>query len=228
MTADASSGLQIATFDAPQDDRQPDFLIHDGCWLGDATALRGIVLPDQDEAVARGFLEMEAPCVYLGAAALRDSGIVERLARAYGPQRVGVFLPVARMEVSWSLETQSNADFKTLAPSHCEPAWEILGNDGGRTGTLVQWWLAAMFERGASSAIIRVDIHDDTDLNLCADLVERFGDKLWFAPRSAVGNRFDDWLRWGKATRLAVPIAVLDTDPDIRAWSAGEQEQAAA
>jgi hypothetical protein len=227
MTADAA-GLQIATFDGPQDDRLPDFLIHDGHWLGDVTAVQGIVLPGQGESVARGFLEMGAPCVYLGAAALMDSGIVERLALAYGPQHVGVFVPVARMEVSWSLETQSNADFRTVAPSHCEPAWEILGDDGGRTGTLVQWWLAAMFEQGASSAIIRVDIHDDTDLNLCADLVERFGDKLWFAPRSAVGNRFDDWLRWGKATRLAVPIAMLENDPDLRAWSAGAQEPAAA
>ena len=171
------------------------------------------------EAEARGLLEMEAPCVYLGEAALLDSGMVERLARSYGPERVALYLPVARMEVSWSLETQSNADFKTLAPSRCEPAWEILGADGGGSGTLVQWWLAAMFERGAAAAIVRVDIRDDVDLNLCADLVERFGERLWFAPRTAAGNRFDDWLRWGRVSRLAVPFALLDEAAALRAWS---------
>lgn len=213
---DASPGPAIASLDVPCDDRLPDFLIDDGHWLGDATALRGVILPDQGEARARGLLEMDVPRVYLGAAALLDSAMVERLVRSYGSERIGVYLPAARMEVSWSMETQSNADFKTVTPSHCDPAWEILDDDGGRTGTLVHWWLGAMFERGAGSAIVRVDIRDDSDLNLCATLAEFWGDKVWFAPRSIAGNDFAEWVRWGHAARLALPFATLAADPYFR------------
>lgn len=215
--------LHLATFDSPSAERLPDFLIHDGHWVGDATAVAGIVLPEAGEAIARGFLAMGAPRIFLGAAALLDSALVERLARDYGSESVGLFLPVARMAISWSLETESNADFKTVMPSIGEPGWEILGSDDGRTGTLVQWWLAAMFERGASSAILRVDIVDDTDLNICAGLVERFGDKLWFAPRSSVGNRLADWRCWGGVRRFAVPVVTWQNDVDCQAWLAGAE-----
>lgn len=227
MRADAS-GLQVATLDLARDGRLPDFLIHDGHWLGDATALRGVVLPGADAALAGGLFEMGAPCVYLGESALLDDALVAGLVHTYGPACVGVYVPAARMEVSWSLDCQSNADFKTITPSLCEPAWEILRADGSRSGTHLHWWLAAMFERGASSAVVRVDIGDDADLNLCAGLVEEFGERLWFAPLSSVGNRFGDWRQWGKANRLAVPFALLDADADLRAWSEGTAVQAAA
>jgi hypothetical protein len=207
---------ELASLDVPQSGVLPDFLIDDGHWLGDATALRGAVLPFQDEGRARGLLEMESPRIYVGAAALMDCGIVERLVQFYGSERVGVFAPVTRMEVSWALETDSNADFKTVAPSRCEPAWEILDAKGNRTGTEALWWLAAMFERGASSAVVQVDIRDDDDLNICAALIEAFGRKIWLAPRSAEGNNFDDWVRWGKASRLALPFAAIESDPYFR------------
>jgi len=227
MTADANR-LQLVTVDTADCPRQADFLIDDGCWLGDGTALRGIVLPGQNENRARGLLEMEVPTVFLGEAALQDSELVERLARQYGRERIGVYLPVRRMEVSWHLETESNADFKTFSPSHCEPAWEILLADGSRTGTLAAWWLQAMFERGAGSAMIRADILDDTDLNLCAGLTELHADRLWFAPLTAGANRYADWLRWGKVARLAVPVADFDGHPDLQALTAQPIEEIAA
>lgn len=222
------SGPDIATLDVARGERLPDYLIHDGYWLGDASALRGIVLPSQGQALAQGLLEMEAPCVYLGEAALLDGGLVASLAQSHGSERIGVFVPASRMEVSWSLETQSNADFKTLAPSLCEPAWEILRADGSRTGTFVHWWLAAMFERGASSAIVQIDMTDDVDLNLCATLVEAFGDRLRFAPRSPTGNDLNDWVNWGKAMRLGIPFSVLDANPHLREPAPAAVEGAAA
>lgn len=222
------SGPDIATLDVAAGGRLPDYLIHDGYWLGDASAPRGIVLPSQGRSLAQGLLEMEARCIYLGEAALLDGGLVASLAEGYGSERIGVFVPASRMEVSWSLETQSNADFKTLAPSLCEPAWEILRADGSRTGTFVHWWLAAMFERGASSAIVQVDMTDDVDLNLCATLVEAFGDRLRFAPRSPAGNDLNDWVNWGKAMRLGIPFSVLDANPHLHEPAPATAEGAAA
>jgi hypothetical protein len=227
MSIDADAP-ELVSIDGPQSGPMPDFLVDDGYWLGDATSLRGAVLPVEGEGRARGLLEMESPRVYLGAAALMDSDLVERMAQAYGSERIGVFAPAARMEVSWALETQSNADFKTVAPSRCQPGWEILDGKGDRTGAEVHWWLGAMFDRGASSAIVQVDMRDDDDLNICAALVEAFGRKVWFAPRSAEGNDFDDWMQWGKVARLALPFAVLEREARIRRGQETEEVAACA
>jgi len=40
-----------------------------------------------------------------------------------------------------------------------------------------------MMKLGASEALLRVDIGDDADLNLCADCSERFGDGVWIGPK---------------------------------------------
>lgn len=215
MTAD-SAQIRLATIsDAATG--HADFLIDDGFWLGDGAAIRGIILADQGESRARGLLEMEVPAVFLGQAALQDGELVTRLAQQYGAERIGVYLPVRRMEVSWQLETESNADFRTFAPSICEPTWEILLADGRRTGTLAAWWLATMLERGAGSALISADIVDDTDLNICAGLTELHADRLWFAPMTDGINRYADWHRWGKVAQLAVPTADFERHPDIQA-----------
>ncbi len=227
MSADANP-FQLVTVDTPDSSRPADFLIDDDCWLGDGTAVRGVVLPAQNESRARGLLEMEVPIVFLGEAALHDSELVSRLVRQYGAGRIGVYLPVRRQQVSWTLETTSNADFKTFSPSHCEPAWEILLADGSRTGTLASWWLGAMFDRGAAAAMIRVDISDDTDLNLCATLTELHAERLWFAPMTAGANRYADWRHWGKVARLAVPVADFDQHPDLQALKTTPAEEAMA
>lgn len=222
------SGPDVATLDVPVGERLPDYLIHDGYWLGDASAMRGIVLPAPRCSLAHGLLEMGARCVYLGEAALLDGGLVVSLAESYGSERIGVFVPASRMEVNLGPELPSNADFKTLASSLCEPAWEILRANGSRTGTFVHWWLAAMFERGASSAIVQIDMTDDVDLDFCATLVEAFGDKLRFAPRSPTGNDLRKWGNRGKATRLGIPFSMLDANPHLRAPAPVTVEGAAA
>lgn len=226
MTAEPTASVCVLTLDAARKERLPDLLVDDGQWLGNATAVRAFVLPEQSESRAGALLEMGAARVYVGDAAVADSEAVTRLLQTYGPEQIGVYIRCRRMEVSWSLETESNADFSVVTPSVCEPAWEILRADGSRTGTLASWWLGVMFERGVGSALLQVDIADDTDLNLCATLTEAHGDKLWLAPLAA-GNRLGEWVRWGKAAQLAVPFATFDADADLQAIRASPPVAAA-
>jgi hypothetical protein len=169
-----------------------------------ADACAGIVLADGDEQRAATLLNIGAPRVFLGEAALRDSSIIQRLVASFGSERVGVYAPAQRQSVSWSFETVSNADFRTVTPSHCEPAWEVLLADGTPTGTLVAWWLGALRDLGASRFLVSVAVNDDTDLNLCADLVERFGDALWLTPEANSEVPLADWVQYGQARQLAL------------------------
>jgi imidazole glycerol phosphate synthase subunit HisF len=183
-----------------------------------ADACAGVVLAQcderGDEQRATTLLNIGAPVVYIGEAALRDSGIVQRLAATFGPERVGVYAPAQRQSVSWSFETVSNADFRTVTPSHCEPAWEVLLADGSPTGTLVAWWLGALRDLGATQFLVRVAVNDDTDLNLCADLVERFGNALWLEPMAGGDLPLVDCTRYGQARQLALRD---DTAVDLQA-----------
>jgi hypothetical protein len=165
----------------------------------------GVVLETGDEARAATLLASGASVVFLGEAALRDSTIIERLATAYGSDSVGIYAPARRQAVSWSFETASNADFKTVAPSVCEPAWEVLKADGAATGTLLPWWLSAMRDLGATQFLVRADIRDDTDLNICAGLVETFGDQLWLGPLKDAAPQLDDWIAYGQCRQLVLP-----------------------
>jgi imidazole glycerol phosphate synthase subunit HisF len=170
-----------------------------------ADACAGIVLAQGDEQRAATLLSIGAPLVLLGEAALRDSGIVQRLAAAFGGERIGVYAPVRRQAVSWGFESVSNADFRTVTPSHCEPAWEVLLADGAPTGTLVAWWLTALRDLGATQFLVQPAIDDDIDLNLCADLVERLDSALWLIPAVGGAVPLADWVRYGQARQLALP-----------------------
>ncbi len=169
-----------------------------------AAECAGIVLTDGDEARAATLFVAGAHCVLIGQAALLDSTVVDRLVAAHGGTRIGIHAPLKRQVVSWAFETTSNADFKTVAPSHCEPSWEVLKADGTATGTLAGWWLGAMRELGARHFLVRVDIGDDTDLNLCADLVERLGDALWLGPLENPAPRLAEWIEFGRCRQLVL------------------------
>jgi hypothetical protein len=170
-----------------------------------ASCCAGIVLESGDAARAATLLAAGTPCVFVGEAALRDSGSIERLIAAHGGDGVGIYAPARRQAVSWSFETVSNADFKTVAPSTCEPAWEVLTAAGESTGTLLHWWLTALRDLGVTQFLVRVDIDDDTDLNLCAGLVETFGAQLWLGPLTDAAPRLDDWIAYGQCRQLALP-----------------------
>lgn len=174
-----------------------------------AALCAGVILAGDDEQRAATLLAAGADCVFVGEAALLDSTVVDRLVAAHGAERIGIYAPLGRQSVSWSFETVSNADFKTVTPSHCEPAWEVLRADGNGTGTLAGWWLKAMRELGASRFLVRVDIRDDTDLNLCAGLVEDLGEALWIGPLQDAAPCLVDWVDYGRCRQLVLPDAAF-------------------
>lgn len=170
-----------------------------------AAECAGIVLPLGDETRATTLLAAGAPCVFVGEPVLLDSTVLNRLIAAHGGERIGIYAPLRRQTVSWSFETSSNADFKTVTPSHCEPAWEVLRADGTGIGTLAAWWLGAMKALGASRFLARVDIRDDVDLNLCAGLVEDLGDALWLGPLTDPDPALAEWVDFGRCRQLVLP-----------------------
>ena len=78
---------------------------------------------------------------------------------------------------------------------------------GSGTGTLARWWLTAMRELGASRFLVRVDMLDDTDLNLCAGLVEELGDELWIGPLQEPAPKLADWVDYGQCRQIVLPAA---------------------
>lgn len=174
-------------------------------------AAAAIALPVQGAGRAARLLASGARCVLLGEAALRDASIVASLAAEFGKDRVGVYVPARRLAVRWSFDTVSNADFRVLAPSSCAPSWEVLLADGKGTGTLAQWWIDRMLALGASLALLRVDIRDDTDLNLCADCVERFEQRLWIGPLADEAPAISEWIEFGHVRQLALLPALFAT-----------------
>ncbi|MBI5901705.1 MAG: hypothetical protein HZB40_21110 [Rhodocyclales bacterium] len=182
-----------------------------------AALCAGIVVDAGDEQRVATLLAAGADCVFVGAAAVEDSAVVDRLAKAHGAERIGVYARLGRQSVSWSFETVSNADFKTVTPSHCEPAWEVLRADGSGSGALASWWLKAMRELGATRFLVQVDICDDTDLNLCAGLVDELGDALWIGPLVQPAPRLAEWVGYGQCRQLVLPPTVYARRADLLA-----------
>lgn len=168
-----------------------------------------VVLTEGNEQRAESLLAAGVGCVLLGECALLDSRVVERLVAKHGGERIGLYVPVRKLAVDWSFETVSNADFKVITPSLCEPTWEILRADGSGTGTHAEWWLGEMLKHGIQTVLLRADIRDDTDLNLCAGMVERFASQLWLAPLHDSEPPLADWLAFGQVRRLALPPALF-------------------
>jgi len=208
--ANQESALTVRRWLTYQDDgevAEDDFIFDAPGVEAIASLCAGVILPTGDELRAATLLASGAACVFVGGAALCDSTVIDRLAARHGAERIGIYASVMRQTVSWSFETVSNADFKTITPSHCEPAWEVLRADGTATGTLAHWWLAAMREQGASRFLLRVDIVDDTDLNLCAGLIEELGDALWIGPLAEAMPNLADWVAYGQCRQIVLSAA---------------------
>lgn len=173
-----------------------------------SVARAGVVLGAESEAVAVALLDAGVRKVFVGEAALRDAGVIDRLIRRFGAASVGLHLPVQRQAVSWSFNTTSNEDFNVVTPSLCEPTWEVLKSDGVPTGIRALDCAQALLRRGLQSVLLRADIADDADLNLCAGMVETLGDKLWVAPLRDPAPAIADWIRYGQVTQLALPSAL--------------------
>lgn len=167
-----------------------------------------VVLQGEPESTALALLNAGAAKVFLGEAALFDSSVVSRLARTFGSHRLGLHVPVQRQSVSWSFETESNEDFNVVTPSLCEPVWEVLKTNGESSGVRALNWVDAMLQHGVSSVLLRADLNDDTDLNLCAGMVERVAEKLWVAPLTDSVPMLADWISFGQVRQLALPTSL--------------------
>lgn len=199
------------------EDASPVFLIDCNPVPADPRRIEGIVLPGGNQARIRELLRAGAPRVFVGEGALLDGTLVEALVAEFGSERIGLYVPARRMQANWSMDTVSNADFRVMTPSVCEPCWEILRANGARSGTHAAWWLGEMFARGASSALLRVDMTDDADLNILAGLSERWGERLWLAPLADPAPDFAAWVELGGARQLAAAEAMLQNDPYLAA-----------
>jgi hypothetical protein len=178
-----------------------------------------VVLPAGDEAHARAWLARGVARVFPGDAALRDSTLVERLATEF-PGRIGVYAPARRMGVSWILDSHSNADFRVMTPSVCEPCWEVLTAAGKGTGTHLHWWVGEMFQRGAADVLVRIDTGDDTDINILHGLVEEWGERLWVGPLIDSTPDYASWVAVAGATQLVVTPTVAADHPFLVALEA--------
>lgn len=167
-----------------------------------------VVLHAEPEDMAVSLLNAGAKKVFLGETALYDSTVVSRLVQLFGSQRIGLHVPVQRQSVSWSFETESNEDFNVVAPSLCEPVWEVLKANGESSGVRATGWIEAMLHHGVGCVLLRADISDDADLNLCAGLVETLGDKLWVAPLTDANLPLADWVSFGQVKQMALPTAL--------------------
>lgn len=183
---------------------EPVFLF-DGDDLPEDLTRVSVVLRAAGRERARELMARGAARVLLGEAALLDGNLIETLVGEFGADRVGAWVPARRLEINWALDIISNADFRCVTPSYARPAWEALKSDGSRSGAEAGWWLGQMLERGASLALLGADIADDTDLNLCAELVEQFGSRLWLTPLASPGADLLPWVRYGQARNLVIP-----------------------
>jgi hypothetical protein len=174
------------------------------------------------ETEAVRLLEAGVPRVLIGQAALEDGELVRRLARRYSADRIGIYVLARPMEVNWSFETVSNADFKVVTPSIGAPSWDVLMADGSATGTHADWWIREMCARGASQVLIRADIKDNHDLNICAGLVEELGERLWVAPLNAENPKLGDWIEFGQVRQLALPPALYQRRNE---WTLSDQSR---
>lgn len=187
----------------------------DGAWVCDSAlapaalpGLAAIWMPRQPAARARALLQRGARRVLLGDAALDDRDAVLGLASEFGADRVGLYVRARRQPNRWSFETSSNADFKTVTPSVCEPTWVVLRDDGTPTALSTHRWLASMQRAGIRSALVQVDIADDDDLNLCAGLVEMLGEQACFAPATQTAPALHEWVQHARVRSMALPPLV--------------------
>ena len=165
----------------------------------------GVVLESGGLAQARARLAAGARQVLLADSALRDISLIGSAVAEFGAARVGAWVPARRLAVSWALDSHSNGDFKCMVPSNPQARWEVLTSDMQGTGTEVGRWIEQLTGLGVRTILISVDMPDDRDLDLCAGLIERFGERLWFSPLVAPDADLAAWVEFGQVSRLVLP-----------------------
>lgn len=166
-----------------------------------------VVLPQGGEAEARDWLGMSVARVLFADAAISDTGFIRRMVAALGTAKVGVWLPVKRMGVSWVLDKTSNADFSCMTPSIGKASWEVLRANHSRTGIDADWWARQMLQQGASCIVVSVDYSNEQDHTIAAELVEKCQNCLWLSPLSQTGVEWhqEDWQNYGNIRQFIMP-----------------------
>lgn len=162
-----------------------------------------VVMERGDLARADTLLAAGARRVLLGEAALLDTALVQEAIARFGAQRVGLWLPARHMEVSWSINRESNADFSFIMPTCPVPRWELLLADGTGTGTDAAWFAREMARQGVEQLLLSLHQATEDDLGICAELSEEIGDRLWLTFADAHGDPAE-WIRDGGARQLVV------------------------
>jgi hypothetical protein len=166
-----------------------------------------VVLPQGGEAEARDWLGSGAMRILFADAAISDTGFIRRMVEALGAEKVGVWLPVKRMGVSWVLDKTSNADFSCMTPSIGKASWEVLRSNLSRTGIDADWWARQMLQQGASCIVVSADYTNEQDHTIAAELVEKCQDSLWLSPLNQTGVEWkqEDWQNYANARQFVLP-----------------------
>ncbi len=193
-----ASGLAAASLDYPA-------FMFDHDELPSRLSNVSVVLEGGGLDRVRARLAAGARQVLLAGVALQDAALMRTAIAEFGAARVGAWLPAQRVAVSWVLDTQSNGDFKCMAPSNPQASWEVLTGDLQSTGTEVGARIEQLVHAGLQTILISVDMQDDRDLDLCAGLMERFGAHLWFSPFTTVDADLASWIEFGQVNALVLP-----------------------
>lgn len=194
--------------------------VEDGPGLPESLARLNVAMGEGGEARADELLARGAERVLLGDLALNDSLAVERLVAEYGGERIGIWVRSTRAVSSWALDAETpSAGFKCMLPSMGVAGWDVLKNDGTSTGADAEWWIGQMLEKGVSLVLVSNDLQDE-DMNICATLVLKHGDKLWFTTRLEPHADLEPWVRWGQVRQMVLPTPNMCDDAEIARISA--------
>jgi hypothetical protein len=139
------------------------------------------------------------------------------MAAELGECKVGVWLPVKRMGVSWVLDKTSNADFSCMTPSIGKPSWEVLLTDGKRTGIDADWWSRQMLQQGAGCILVSADYTNEQDHNIAAELAEKCGNALWLSPlyQTGVEWKVEDWQTYANTGQIVMMPPVGEAEGEL-------------
>lgn len=197
--------LQIARWSEVTEEKKspPTFIFDKGNDLVDISGCY-VVAPKANQARIEALMAAGASQVLLGETALLDSNLMNEVISEYG-KRIGIWLPVRRASTNWSLDSESNADFRFVSFSRPQPRWLVLRADGSLTDVDALWWAEEMLKAGCSSVMVSVKEPEDDDLLACAEMSEIATDHFWLDTGSIDIEELRFWVKYGHAHQLVVP-----------------------
>lgn len=168
-------------------------------------AERFVVAPQADADRIDALLAAGAAQVLLGDSALRDESLVRTALLAHGAERIGIWMQVHRTQMSWGLDTSSNADFSVVAVTNPIPRWVVLMADGSATDVDAIWWAEQMAAVGCATVLVSVADPEDDDLLACAEMAECLGERFWLDTASTDVEELRFWRRYGQVSQLVLP-----------------------